>query len=562
MKTKLNALVGLLGVVGLAVLGCSGSPLARCGEACSNGAGQAGHGADDRDPASAGTGGAAQVGDGDDDGGARPTTGGAGGADDDANEAGAPATTEPSQWVVYLADEDTPGKNELYAIRVADLGQPKRIKISPELGEHPLIPIAESSIWSPDGGAYAFRSSHGDGDDFYIVRFREDGVEPAALVAPNLPPGSLYSLEWSPSGNAVLLGTKEGVVVAEPDAQGAYLGKKLGYLGTETAVWKDDHTIIHSVYDEVANNGMIFISTREQDDWVTTPLVRDVAVSSLSLSADRRTIAYSVGLPGQHDIFACAAVLGCTPRLVAGSGMHELYWFPVRANFLVVDQGKLAWGTSAETSSAQPINEPEVVPWDFTPDGSRLEFWQEESGRFARLGLYDFEQGKSTMHDLLRNLDASPGGLAWTRDGSSYLGVHQPDALADVDLVLGDPTNPANSKTIDTIPSSDRFSFLHFSDSGEFLVYDREHGDSWETLYVDLRGVSATQRPRIKVPGEGLTWSFDFEPGGSNATYTMRREDGAQPCFFLDLSRQVAKPPAQVSGEGRVQYCVLQPRAK
>lgn len=105
MKTKLNALVGLLGVVGLAVLGCSGSPVARCGEACSNGAGQAGHGADDRDPASAGTGGDAQVGDGDDGGGARPTTGGAGG-DDDANEAGAPATTEPSQWVVYLADED------------------------------------------------------------------------------------------------------------------------------------------------------------------------------------------------------------------------------------------------------------------------------------------------------------------------------------------------------------------------------------------------------------------------------------------------------------------------
>lgn len=551
---KRNALIGLLGVVGLAVLGCSGAPT-------SSGAGEAG-GAADGDGELAGSGGEGHADPSADDGGAAsdseaPAPGGAGG-ETAVGAAGAGAgDAEASPWVVYVADEDTPGKNELYAIRVADLGQNKRVKISPD-GDFVALPIAIGSYWSPDGKSYAFQNMAGD--ELYVAHFDDDVVDGPVLAF-----SGDHGAKWSPSSDALLINTPNGLLVSEKQADGSYIAQPLldSAQGTGWGEWKDEDEVVHLSIDPVTDASTLWLSRRDGDSWSAAPLVNSQKILSFELSPDGQHVSYTIENSLKHrDLYVSETVVGSVGKKLAGPGESRLQWSPDGGRFLLSNDGALSWGWSSNVTSgiSSSIGNTSFETAAFTPDGLRLQFWAPLDASYARLGFYDLSTTNEALHDEVAGLDDR--SLEWAPDGSRFLVASQRPARGEIELVLGDPTTPGNTHTIDTIPSGDRFSFLHFSDSGEFLVYDKEHGDSWETSYVDLRSGPSSVRPPVKVPGEGLTWTFEFEPGGSNVTYTQRLENGAEPCFFLDLSRQVAEEPVKVSGEGRVEYCVLQPRAK
>jgi hypothetical protein len=120
---------------------------------------------------------------------------------------------------------------------------------------------------------------------------------------------------------------------------------------------------------------------------------------------------------------------------------------------------------------------------------------------------------------------------------------------------------PGGSQRFDSIPPEQSYVGMQFTKQGEFLVYRKGVYQSYEGAYVDLRYHVHDQPRPIRLPGEGSVYLMQLDPNGLGLYYVLEQANGARPCFYLDLSRQVAAEPVRVSRAGRVDYCGAQPSA-
>jgi hypothetical protein len=123
------------------------------------------------------------------------------------SEGGACVFADESPWIVYQADDDTPGIPEVYAVKRGLLGKMTPIKLNDplEAGWE-----ATSGGWSPDHQLYTFviRQLSPYRAITQAVRFGHGLPEKAVAI-----PGD--SIDWAPSGRAFAMSEESGISIYE-----------------------------------------------------------------------------------------------------------------------------------------------------------------------------------------------------------------------------------------------------------------------------------------------------------------------------------------------------------
>jgi hypothetical protein len=475
-------------------------------------------------------------------------------SDDDAGKC---IFTDPSPWIIYQADDDTPGVPEVYAVKRGLLGLMEPIKLNAPLAEG--WEIGWGGTWAPDHMTYSFNLLKREPyqQAVQVVRFGQSGPEPAIQLE-----GS--HLQWSRSGTSFALVEPHGVALYTCSKAGKLeLGHRVSDPKREQYYgwWAHSDAFTFASQLTADQRWDIFRTYLDGNTWQNGAIIQGQNLAWFSVNPNLTEIIYEAD---ERSVFALSLTRAISPRSFAGPGWRGLVWSSDAQRYLLFTQPPaaseshvyLGTGEVIDGNMQEVAQGRNVVSGGFSPDGKYLQLRQTAPDWGQQLSVYELSTGAwSSPGYRISNID----GVAWSPDGGWLAMSDRQSETSDIELQLLGVGPGNNTIRVDTIPANLRYLSLQFSKGGDFFAYYK--GDSasgtYDAAYVDLRYRRAPKS--VRLPGEGMMSGMKFDPDGSGLYYIRQRDNGARDCFYLDLSRQVAQDPVKVNRDGRVDDCNAQP---
>jgi len=483
--------------------------------------------------------------------------------------------TDSSAWLVYQADEDTPGLDELYAVRQSLIGVQTPIKISASLPHAPLEhPTSISFVWSADGQWLSFGSTELNdtvSTRFYGVRF-DHGIPqtPIALAGDLL---AVSSISWSPTGHDLLVRggwnnlywvhlhdrTADAPVQINPVVQ-----------NVRYAFWATSGSILYVTYEGLAYRAVID----------AIPLPSPVQMTSESpysvefgwASADG---AWAVLAGTNRDWWLGNVNAGQIQRVTESAldPTNVSLQFSPNSRYLVYAAGEqLETQTELYLVDLNNARRSRIAVAQMRRAGDLLGTWSLDSSFFTYFGdprnrqsgqrsinVYDVasNQSSGTNHDVGR--DDGVVGFAPDRANPLYTVKH---ASTSSELVSIDARG--RGLTFHEDAAGRTYSAAEFAADGSAALYCLTvPGDQLtDMVYQDRRGASPAQP--VRLPGDGSVYSCSkgFAPDSKGFVYYRLAPDGARTLHWVDTTKQTMAKPKPISRDGRVQFYAWQPRAQ
>lgn len=474
-------------------------------------------------------------------------------------EAGECIFTDPSPWVVYQADDETPGVAEVYAVKRGLLGKMEPIKLNPPLDEG--WRAFRPGTWSPDHELYSFSVIRDEPYDaaVEVVHFGKGLPGPAIQLAGE-------DVQWSPSGKAFAIAEPHGIAIYAYSGAGKF---ELTYRDADPAReqhhgwWAQQDAFMFA--SQLTTNQLSNISRirREVSGWKTATLLENLDLFWFEVTPSLTEIVYATG--GTNASIYSLLVTGAdSPHLLSGGQTTWLSWSADAQRYMLQTQSSasemtfyLGGGNLADRYRQKFAAGRKIVSAGFAPDSQTVLCREPGDGWGQWLWTYDLATATwSDLHARVSDLDE----LAWSHDAGWLAVPSRETEASDIHLDLVSVGAKHSTQKVDAIPYNLQFYNLQFNKQNEFFAYFKGDGAKreYDAAYVDLRYPKVAPKP-VRLPGEGTMRTMSFDPDGSALYYVRQRDNGARDCYYLDLSQQVAKDAVKVNRSGRVEHCYAQP---
>lgn len=475
-------------------------------------------------------------------------------------DAGECIFTDQSPWVVYQADDDTPGVAEVYAVKRGLLGKMDPIKINAPLDEG--WRAFRRGTWSPDHETYSFSVIR---DEPYeaaveVVHFGKGLPEAATQLAGE-------EVQWSPSGKSFAIAEPHGIAIYNYSGAGKFeLTYRDAAPGRERYYgwWAQQDAFVFA--SQLTTNQLSNISRirREVSGWKTALLLENLDLFWFDVTPSLTEIVYSTS-GAETSIYSLLVTGADSPHLLSSGQTTWLSWSADVQRYMLSTQSSasemtfyLGGGNLADRYRQKFAAGRKIVSASFSPDSQTLLCREPGDGWGQWLWTYDLTTATwASLQSRVSNLDE----LAWSHDAGWLAVPGRETETSDVHLDLVSVGQKHSTQNVDAIASNLQFYNLQFSKQDEFFAYFKGDGveRDYDAAYVDLRYPKVVSPKPVRLPGEGKMWTMNFDPDGSGLYYIRQRDNGARDCYYLDLSRQVAQEPVKVNREGRVDHCYAQP---
>ena len=476
---------------------------------------------------------------------------------------------DPSAWLVYAADEDTPAVPELYAVKESLIGAQQPIKISAPLPHAPLERLTPYSFaWSADGRWLSFGTTE-KGDTvstrWYAVRFDRGAPEGPIALAPGLPPVS--ELTWSPTGHELLLQGSEGKL--------SFL--HLGEQGSDPPVQLSASSQVVT-FAFWATSTMVVYGTKGGSVY-RVPVAGQVASPTQFTNIDG-TFAVDFGWASSNGAWAVfltservrllANVGSAQMRLLSKGAVDQSYvsfQFSPDSNYLVYAASEQKLATTElyliELWSAA-LARTTIESGQTKQPGDLLGRWGRDSNFFTYFSdAYTGEPERLSInvYDLFTKERATTAYDIGIRDRGA-IGVDETSVLFSTQHT---PTSSSelvgigrdgSAQYFDEDAAGRPYSSAEFAADGSGALYCTTvtvgTDQVSDMVYADLRG--AFRNLSVRVPGEGAVYSCSqgFAPDSKGFAYYRLAPDGARVLYWVDTTKQVMSKPRQISRDGRV----------
>jgi len=472
-------------------------------------------------------------------------------------------------WIVYAADADTVGVNDVYGVKVDLLGTMKPVKLSPTLAAGWSV-YGTVQTWSPDGtGAIITTTDMGAAHvESYLVRFG-DGLPAAAVQLTKGMPASTFSVvEWSPTGKSLSIERSDGLHVVDIAATGEITQARVSPDGYDQVKgWlKNDNEAVYIGRSALTTTTSVALAVRNGGGWTRHPLVADIggSPSYVTPSPDRSLLGYVIINPQTGaTVWTLETTEGSSPTHVAGPALDvALFPAPDLGQYILATTDKTSFKTTVfggplSTLSAPPILKQNLTinattslglltngPW--APDSSRAAVFQD--GTYGKQ-LVMYEPGATEKWLALPETQAVSGGDAsvWAPNSKTLAMTTRTSATSAVQLTLIAVPGYAK-RDVDLVPFPGGFAPGPFSPDSGLFVYTKGTAG----YYIDLsKGVAAAPDP-IAIPG--AMGNREFATTGTDFVYIR----GSEACFYVDFSGGIAAEPVRVNDAGTVTFCGFQ----
>ncbi len=500
-----------------------------------------------------------------------------------------PANLGP--WLVYTADEDIPGSDELYAVREGLIGTQAPVKLNPTLSPAHGESIGLSGTWSADRAWFAFSLETPATSRQFVQHFGpglpDAPVEVAASVS-----GKSYAL-WSPTGDDLLIapsGAASDVYVVRLDRGVFSAPRKLNLDGqaVTAAAWVEQgQAVVFTTTD-----GDEYAITLDGPQPSTPVLFGGVAGAQFAdVSPDGAWIMLLTSVNGTAGYSLARAQPGSVAQPLNQPGIDSsdiaFRWSP--------DSHYLAYGASEQVQGQSEVylldlrnalSRTTVEQGQVLSPNSSLGDWTADS---KNLLFY----GADTANSELKTVQVWNTASAQAASTPYEIGFRDRELGFDVKsswVLFGTqrvPTEPAQLTALDLTPSYYSDSPLeasHYDGSGiaaapQGLTYaelgvaaddsalllctsvDDDTNDDYDMYYLDMRN-SPGLYPPVRVPGVGPSSQCyaAFAPDAKGFVYFRSAPDGAKTLYWVDASKQVLGAPVAITRAGRARSYVWQPR--
>lgn len=466
--------------------------------------------------------------------------------------------TDTSPWVVYQADDDTPGVAEVYAVKRDLVGKMEPVRLNDELT--PGWSGAWTGEWAPDHQMYTFS----------VCQLSPYHCAIELVYFGHGLPGKARRLEgeallWAPSRQAFAINGINGVSIYEYSGEGDYkqvFSAVGGSVPDCAPKWTIRDELVFAGTSPKTKKPGLQRALRDGSVWRATTLIEEVDLQQFEVRPDGTELVYrphtdESSLP---PLYVIQMEEGSEPQVLAKAGNHSFRWSPTGTGFLLLegDAGatKAYLGGRAYNAVLMQLEPTKVVSYgDFTPNDRDILLWEPKGASgfdVKRLG-YENEVGGGLVTSA-----ATVGGLIWAADGDLGVTTSTESNSAEQALTAFSLNGRRPTETLDSIPSAGSYENVVVSAHSEFVAYKKGVFPKFDGAYVDLRYDSLGSHAPKRLPGEGSVDSLGFDSSGTGLYYVLEKASGAHECFYLDLSGQVAKPPVKISRDGRVEYCISQ----
>lgn len=215
----------------------------------------------------------------------------------------------------------------------------------------------------------------------------------------------------------------------------------------------------------------------------------------------------------------------------------------------------LGTGSAYSLQSTQIASKETISFASFTPDSKQIILWETLSDWAQDVTLLDPAESTEYSYDAITRNAITDAGPYFSSDGDLAVIPQRWNQSSEVQLLLFSLSGQHSRDRIDSIPPDSEYKYVQFSAHNEFLAYAKGIYPDYEGAYVDLRYDTGGEPKPVRIPGEGTLRSFYFDSSGTALYYNRELENGARDCYYLDLSRQVAKPPVKINRDGRTNFC-------
>jgi hypothetical protein len=468
--------------------------------------------------------------------------------------------SDASPWVIYMADDDTPGVTEAYAVKRDLIGKMDPVKLNDAL--EPGWITESFRGWTPDPQLFSFNVSQSSAPYRSAVELVYFGHglpgKPQRLEG--------YDIRWSPSWQLFAVIGENGVSI------NAYSGN--GNFETVLTFESSDYTDFYGywtpgdefVFSQTSRLGQVSRIQRAVRDgagWKVLPLLDGlVGLSQFELSPTGKELTYHVETSDgrKGPLYALALAEGSKPKVLLPGGEDWVSWSPDGSRFLLFEAGRSGATLAFFGAGSVCTQKPEQIAANqalyggaFTPDGKQIMLWKPFEDWGVDWALFD------SSDDSTNSFGASVGPYRPWFAPDDDLGLLPTLDSADSPLALTlFSLSGQRWNQIDSIPSGSEYADVQFSAHTEFAAYTKGKYPNYDGAYVDLRYALRDPKP-VRLPGEGNVYRFELDSSGTGIYYVREKANGARDCFYLDLSGQVAAEPVKVSRNGRVDSCGAQP---
>jgi Tol biopolymer transport system component len=396
---------------------------------------------------------------------------------------------------VYIADETTLNRRELYIVNIANPGNPVRIN-APLTVNRDVIDFAVS----PDGSQVVYRADQ-DADDVFEL-YRVNTAQPGNAVKLS---GALTPNGWVRSG-----------FVFSPD------GAHVAYRADQEVV---DRLELYLV--DVATPGS---SKKLNSSLVTGGNV----YTSFEFSPDSSTVGY-VADQEQDDVLELFAAPIVTPgttkklngTLTAGGDVCRFEWSPDSTRVAYcADQDtdevmELYTVPLASPGQAVKVNPPLVSGgkvtsgYDFSPDSSFIVYAANQDSA-TRTEVYRADLatlGAATKVNASLPAGGNVIGFHISPDGKRVGYTANQDDTAVYEVYETDLTSPGVAQKISApMKMSGVFSFRYSSDGGQIVYLADQDSDASEIYRVDLAAVGVATKLNSALTAGGEVWDYVIVP--------------------------------------------------
>ncbi|MET0793129.1 MAG: hypothetical protein ABW061_16535 [Polyangiaceae bacterium] len=483
------------------------------------------------------------------------------------------AYPDASPWFVYIADEDTPGTEELYAVKESLIGVQAPIKVNaPLTATAGYTPRIVSQLWTDDGNWLAYEvvaDSRGSVIRYYAVRFASGMPEPPIELTQGLPDGQ-YSVSYS------------------------FLGRDISPNGSDILLYQPNGDLYR-----IDLNASV----------APTPLKLNLsfeAVQTASWVQGGRAIAYTTSnqafllhADGVMHRDAFNGFVAGQQMLPSADGNQLIFTDSETYDFYVAK--------AAPLETVKKVNGPSVGPfvdWRLSRNGRYAAYAaSEHAAGISEVYLVDLQSSSWARTPLLTEQELDQRNImgVWSPDSSYLVFFGDSDEPGTKDVYLYDTATNATRRSNYSIAEQERV--LGFTPSGAFLISAQSrgagsfqlvgtapngreidlhentlgkpylaaqvaadgtgavfcNGTANEDLYfVDLRD---NFNQAVTLPGEGtVAHCYDvFAPDSKGFVYYRTASDGSRKLYWVDSSRQVLGRPVQVTRDGRARDWAWQP---
>lgn len=476
-------------------------------------------------------------------------------------------------WIVYVADDETSGLAEAFAVKSDLLGQMEPVKISAELDAG--WEVDGVGPWSPDGSAVVL-GVHSQAEQSYrayAVRFADKLPEPAILLTDGMAASRSQGVSWSPSGQSLLV-TRDGGLYAvrfAPAEAVSHARVTPGGFSAVSGVLRDDQQVVWVGQRDATQKWQIARALDQGQGWVQDVLVTEQPLEGARL-VPNTNLAFYVTLEGSDRyLYSLETSTAAKPTQLAGpvasvalAGSPDFSYVMVAVSLDGARDTALyagPVGSAAPLSLLKdhiPLLPNEVISPNgssFSSDGSIASLFQAGSKAGLRqLVLFDRSSSQPWMA-LPAPQGLNDGGALWSPDSTlvalstrTYLDSYHKLAIVSLpDQVV----HELATITRDELP----WDLARFSGDSQLFFYVYGPPEARRGAYIDLRsGIDAAV---VRGDLGAIFQSWSLPAHGTDALFVAGPE-AQRDCFYLDLSAEGAAEPVRVNGAGTTYACGFQ----